>query len=75
MEDELLKKASTPVETFNKFMVAAGKLPSGEPAMAFLRPIPQTVNYQDALLLAAYLVAMVGDDEQWQKTLTAVQGI
>lgn len=56
------------IDTFNKFLVAA----QGD-AMVFLRPVPQRLTHQDALLLAAYLVAMVGDDEQWLKTLAAVE--
>lgn len=60
MEDE--------IDTTNKFLVGAqgGNL-------VFLRPVPLRLSHQDALVLAAYLVGMVGDDEQWERTLKAVQ--
>ena len=56
------------IDVTNKFLVAAQ---GGE--IVFLRPVPQRVSHQDALLLAAYLVAMVGDDAQWAATKTAVE--
>lgn len=57
-----------PVDTMNKFLVAA----RGED-LCFLRPVPQVISHADALLLAAYLVSMVGDDEQWLHVLRLVQ--
>lgn len=56
------------IDTTNKFLVAG----SGND-IVFLRPVPSRISHQDALLLAAYLVAMAGDDEQWERTLKAVQ--
>lgn len=41
------------IDTFNKFFVA---MQGGE--LCFLRPVPQRLSKQDALLLAAYLVSM-----------------
>lgn len=62
-----------PIETFNKFLVAGGTSPNGQHQLLFLRPLPATLSDQDALLLAAYLVSMVGDDDLWARTLEAVQ--
>lgn len=56
------------IDTTNKFLVGA----HGD-SLVFLRPVPQRLSHQDALLLAAYLVSMVGDDELWLRTLQAVQ--
>jgi len=41
------------IDTFNKFLVAAG----GD-NIVFLKPVPQNISGDDALLLAAYLVSM-----------------
>lgn len=56
------------IDTTNKFLVGM----QGN-SLAFLRPVPLRLSHQDALVLAAYLVSMVGDDEQWERTLKAVQ--
>lgn len=56
------------IETFNRFFVGL----AGD-RICFLRQIPSVISKDDALLLAAYLVSMVGDDERWQQVLTAVQ--
>ena len=58
----------TEIDTFNKFLVAGG----GD-GLVFLKPVPLRLSEADALLLAAYLVTMVGDDEQWGRVLKAVQ--
>ena len=55
------------IDTFNKWLVAA----QGN-QLLIMRP-PQRLSHQDALLLAALLVTMVGDEDQWKKTLTAVE--
>jgi hypothetical protein len=38
----------------------------------FLMP-PKVLSEHDALVLAAYIVAMAGDEEKWQRILEAVQ--
>lgn len=58
----------TEIDTFNKFFVGA----HGD-SLVFLKPIPTRLSHDDALLLAAFLVSMVGDDEQWERVLKAVQ--
>jgi hypothetical protein len=65
------KKAVTPIDTTNKFLVGAAG--DGSSVTIFQWQLVRLMTLQDALLLAAYLVAIVGDDEQWQKTLKAVQ--
>lgn len=56
------------IDTTNKFLVAG----SGKD-IVFLRPVPMRISHQDALLLAAYLVAMADADDNWERTLSAVQ--
>jgi len=60
----------TEIDTINKFLVAG----TANHNSVFLRPVPQQLSEQDALLLAAYLVSLVGDHAQWEATLAAVQG-
>ena len=60
--------AADEIDTLNKFLVGT----NGNDLVVFLRPLPQRLTHQDALLLAAYLVTMVGDDEQFKKTVQAV---
>lgn len=60
--------AEEPIDTMNKFFV--GAMPG---QICFVRAIPLRLSHADALLLAAYLVTLVGDDEQWAKVLDAVQ--
>lgn len=55
------------IDTTNKFMVA-----SQGGNFVFLKPLPRTMSEDDALNLAAYLVAMTGDTEKWQRMLDAV---
>ena len=63
-----LKIMASEIDTTNKFLVS-----SGGDDIVFLRPLPQRLNYDDALLLAAYIVAMVADSDRWEATLTAVE--
>lgn len=56
------------IDTTNKFLAGV----RGD-RVVFLRPVPQHLTRADALLLAAYLVSLVGDDDEWQRVLTAVQ--
>lgn len=58
------------VDTTNKFLVS---LAAGN-NIIFLKPLPQKMSYNDALLLSAYIVSIVADDEKWEEILTAVQG-
>ena len=69
-DDELLQQASEPIDTTNKFLVAM----RGDDLVMILPPARyQSISHKEALVLAAYLVSMVGDDELWARTLTAVQ--
>ena len=56
------------IDTTNKFFVA-----SDGRGIVFLRPLPQRLGHDDALLLAAYLVAMVADSDRWERVLKAVE--
>lgn len=56
------------VDTTNKFVVS-----SSNDDIVFLRPVPQRLSKDDALLLAAYIVALVADSDQWEAVLTAVE--
>jgi hypothetical protein len=56
------------IDTTNKFLVSTG----GDD-IVFLRPLPQRMSYDDALLLAAYIVAIVADSDKWEAVLTAVE--
>jgi hypothetical protein len=58
------------IDTSNKFMVAS----QGE-TLVFLRPLPRTMTKDDALNLAAYIVAMTCNDEKWQRTLDAISNV
>jgi hypothetical protein len=76
-EDEM----SEAVETLNKFMVSASWSHSGLPLdgdrgplqVAVVNPPRGPISKEDALNLAAYLVAMVGDEERFQEVLRAIQ--
>ena len=58
-----------PIDTFNKFLVGV----RGDD-FVFLQPLMlQRLSKADALLLAAFIVAINDDDEEWQRVLTAVQ--
>lgn len=56
------------IDTTNKFLVS-----SSNSDVVFLRPLPQRLSEDDALLLAAYIVAMVADSDKWEATLSAVE--
>lgn len=58
------------VDTFNKFFVGLG----GVDEIVFaLRPVPQRISKADALILAAWLVALADDQQEFGKILEAVQ--
>lgn len=56
------------IDTFNKFFVGA----QGE-QITFLKRLPQQISKADALLLAAYLVAMADDNGEFPIYLAAVR--
>jgi hypothetical protein len=56
------------IDTTNKFLVGV----QGD-CIVFLRPVPRSIPKEDALLLAAYIVALVGDGIGWDVLLSAVQ--
>lgn len=56
------------IEIGNKFLVI-----TDSHGIAFARPLPQRLSVDDALLLAAYIVAIVADEEKWTAILTAVE--
>lgn len=66
--DLMHSSETTEVDTFNKFLVA-----SNGDGVTFLRPLPQRLSADDALLLAAYIVAIVADEDKWKAILTAVE--
>jgi hypothetical protein len=55
------------IDTTNKFLI--GK--RGDD-FVFLRPLPQVLTEDDALLVAAYIVALCSDTERWKDVLQAV---
>ena len=61
-------EAAEPVDTRNKFLVTSMRGQIG-----FMSPVPRIISEDDALLLAAYLVAMVADQGRWEKVLAAVE--
>lgn len=58
-----------PIDTFNKWGVSTSR--SGIGLMVPLNTANMTTD--EALTLAAWLVAIVGDDERWTEILEAVQ--
>lgn len=56
------------IDTMNKCFVAA----KGNDVV-FLQPVPPILSTADALLLAAWLVAITGEDEQFARVLAAVE--
>ena len=57
------------IETTNKFLVSL----TGDDRIVFLRPVPASINAEDALLLAAWLVAISGkSEEEFQAVYDAV---
>ncbi len=59
---------ANPIDVANKFGIAV----RGNGDVVFLLPIPRQLSQQDALLIAAYIVALTPDTEQWKRTLQAV---
>ena len=57
------------MDTENKWMVGV----RGS-QIAFMRGIPATMSKDDALLFAAWIVALADDGEKFDKILTDVQG-
>lgn len=57
-----------PIDTTNFYLVALG----GE-GVALMRPPLHFMSPDNALVLAAWLVAVVGDDERFAEILHAVQ--
>lgn len=57
------------MDTENKFMVSM----RGS-QIAFIRGIPATMSKDDALLFAAWIVALADDGEKFNKVLVEVQG-
>lgn len=55
------------IETFNKFFVD-----SRCGGVTFLRPVPRDLSRPDAILLAAWLVAMAEDDLEPETTFATV---
>lgn len=53
----------------NRFGI--GRRVSGE--YIFLLPVPRTISEDDALQLAAWIVAMHADDDKWQQMLERVR--
>lgn len=57
------------MDTENKYMVS-----SRNSQVAFIRGIPATMTKDDALLFAAWIVAIADDGEKFGKILEEVQG-
>ncbi|OLE54191.1 MAG: hypothetical protein AUG51_09370 [Acidobacteria bacterium 13_1_20CM_3_53_8] len=57
------------IDPFNKFIVSS----SGNGDIVFLRPLPRRLTEDDALLLAAWIVALVADSNKWEAVLQAVE--
>lgn len=55
------------IDPTNQFLIAA----QGED-LIFMRP-PRRMTRAQALVLAAWIVLIVGDDALWQRTVEAVQ--
>ena len=55
------------IDITNKWLIGSG---GGD--IVVMLPT-RKLSKQDALVFAAYLVSMVGDDDEWQRTLAAVQ--
>lgn len=56
------------IDSMNKFLVGG----AGDDII-FFRPLPQRLRPEDALLLAAWIVAIVGDEDEFLRVLHAVQ--
>lgn len=55
-------------DTRNRFLVGGGAL-----KIIFVKPVPREITKDDALNLAAWLVALADDDGKFQPLLEAVQ--
>lgn len=55
------------IDPTNKFMIAKRGAD-----FIFMRPLPQQLSDEDAMLVAAYIVAMCSDRERWKAILQAV---
>jgi hypothetical protein len=55
------------IDVTNKFGIART---NGE--FVFLLPVPRRLSEDDALLVAAYIVAMCANTERWKAILSAV---
>lgn len=60
--------ADEDIDTTNKFLIAGQ---SGL-EIVFLRPVPQRLTRADAILLAAWIVAITGDEDAFKRVLQAV---
>lgn len=56
-------------DPFNKFGLGS----NGTGGVVFLAPVPRILSEDDALLLAAWLVAIVGEHERFTRILAAVE--
>lgn len=56
------------MDTMNKFLIGL----NGDD-LVFLKPVPQRLSKEDSLLLAAWLVAMVADVDQFMEMLKAIE--
>jgi len=56
------------VDTANKFLVGRNGTD-----YVFLRPLPMRLSQADGYLLAAFLVAMGDDDDEWKRVFQAVR--
>jgi len=58
------------VHTHNDFLVNFSPIPNG---ITILRFVPTYVSKEQALRLAAWIVALLDDDEEFARTLVAVR--
>lgn len=55
------------INTTNKFLIGLQ-----DDNIVFMKPLPQVLTENEALLVAAYIVSMVADEDRWQSYLRAV---
>jgi hypothetical protein len=58
-----------PIDTFNKFLVGVRR-----DSISFPLGLPATMSKDDALMLAAWIVALADTDDKFSKLLEAVRG-
>lgn len=63
------KDEAPEIDTFNKFMIGV----QGDDVVFSLQPLPRRLSKADALIAAAYLVALADDDERFDAILKAVR--